>query len=165
MALSDLANALNSFNTAVVGAMGRKYPSGVVPVSAYENATGSDIAVTFDTTNHLTKFAANTQCLIAGQVLKLSAYNLPYTVNGTMYYYVQLNSGVVSIVASASVVAESNTNMYIGKVVSDSSGVITTNTIARAVRLDVYRVSTTQAGSAIAVSNGTPDAPADLAWT
>jgi hypothetical protein len=165
MALSDLTNALNSFNSAVVAAMGRKYPSGAVPVSAYGNATGSDIAVTFDTTNHLTNFAAGTQCLIAGQVLKLSAYSLPYTVNGTMYYYVQLNSGVVSIVASASVIVESNTNMYIGKVVSNSSGVITSNTIVRAVRLDVYRVSPTSAGSAISVSGGTPDASSSLNWT
>lgn len=140
-------------------------PSGIVPVSAFGDALGTAIPATVNTSNNTLNFAANIPCLIAGQAFTLGAYSLPYTVNGTMYYYLKLTAGVVSLINSSTVLAESNTTMFVGKITTNSSGVVTTNTIGRVVRLDVYRVSTTAVGSAISVSNGTPDAAADLAWT
>lgn len=140
-------------------------PTGIVPVSAFGDALGTALPVTTDTTNHLVNFGAGIPCLIAGQAFTLGAFSLGYTVNGTTLYYLRLIGGVPSIVSSATAIAESNTNMYLGKVVADSSGNITSNTINRVTRIDVYRVSTTAAGSAIPVSNGTPDQPSSLDWT
>lgn len=140
-------------------------PSGIVPVSAFGDAAGTAIPATVNTTALTVTFAAGIPCLIAGQAFTLGAYTLAYASNATTYYYLKLTGGVPSIIASATVLPESNTNMYVGKIVTNASGVITSNTIGRVARVDVYRVSPTAAGSAIAVSAGTPDQTASLAWT
>lgn len=140
-------------------------PAGIIPVSAFGDAQGTAIPATINTSNLTVNFAAGIPCLIAGQAFTLGAYSLNYVSNATTYYYLKLTSGVPSLIASAVVIAESNTNMYIGKIVTNASGVITNNTIGRVARLDLYRISTTSAGSAIAVSTGTPDATASLAWS
>lgn len=140
-------------------------PSGIVPVSAFGDAMGTAIPATINTTNLTVNFAAGIPILIAGQAFTLGAYSLNYVANATTYYYLKLTSGVPSLVSSASVLPESNTNMFVGKIVTNSAGTITSNTIGRVARLDLYRVSTTSAGSAIAVSNGTPDQTASLAWS
>lgn len=140
-------------------------PSGIVPLSAFGDALGTAIPVTLNTSNKTVNFAAGIPCLIAGQAFTLGAYSLAYATNATTLYYLKLTAGVISIIASAAALPESNTTMYIGKIVTDASGNVTSNTIGRVVRVDVYRVSATAAGSSIAVSNGTPDQSASLAWS
>lgn len=140
-------------------------PSGIVPVSGFGDALGTAIPVTVNTTNLTVNFTAGIPCLIAGQAFTLGAYSLPYVSSTTTYYYLKLTGGVPSLISSAAVLAESNTTMFVGKIVAGAAGAVTSNTIGRVARLDVYRVSPTAAGSSISVSAGTPDQTASLAWT
>lgn len=140
-------------------------PSGILPVSMFGNINGDVVDyVTVDGPNAKVNLVAGVPLLISGQYFALPALSVTIAKPGTTKLYAQLVSGNPQITASATAIAESVTNMFIGQVTLDASGNVTQNTIAHVVRLDNYRVSATSAGSAIPVSTGTPDATSHLAW-
>lgn len=168
-AMSDFQAAMNSFSSACTAAMTRKgqtgVPNGVLPISRFGALGTTGINYTNNVGAHQITIAAGNPLLMAGQTFTLGAQTLTYALSATTYLYVQLQNGVPTYVASATAIAESNTNMYIGKLVSDASGNITSITLQPVSRIDTFRPSTTQEGSAIPVSGGTPDQASGLLWT
>ena len=84
--------------------------------------------------------------------------------NTTFYVYVQVVAGVAKYVISATKIAESLTNMFIGTVVTNA-GSIASVAIQKATRLDLARPALAKTGSAFSVSSGTPDTAQHLNWT
>lgn len=167
--MSDFQAAMSDFQTACVAAMVRKgqtgIPDGVLPISRFGALDATGINYTSNTANRQLTIAAGNPLLMAGQTFTLAEQTLTYALSATTYLYAQLQNGVAAYVASATPIAESNTNMYIGKLVADASGNITSITILPVSRIDTFRPSTTQEGSAIPVSGGTPDQASGLLWT
>lgn len=168
-AMSDFQTAMSGFESACVAAMVRKgqtgVPNGVLPISRFGALGATGINYTSDAATQQLTIAAGNPLLMAGQTFTLGAQTLTYALSATTYLYVQLQNGVPTYVASAAPIAESNTNMYVGKLVSDASGNITSITLLPVSRIDTFRPSTTQEGSAIPVSGGTPDTASGLLWT
>lgn len=127
--------------------------------------TSQDVASGF-----VVYFTESTPVLIGGKV-----YTLPTTTinlsnvkanpaNTTFYAYVVLANGVVSYQITTTPMAESHTVMYIGSIVTNSTNVATLS-ITHTTRIDLYRISPSAKGSAIPVSDGTPDVSSTLNWT
>lgn len=161
------AAAIGAYTEAQIDALiASLLPSGIIPLSRFGAVDGSSLPVTFNGAAASVTFAANIPVLIAGQFFLLPQIVISGVTAATTYLYLRLTSGVPSIVASLTEVAESQTNMYIGAVAC-SGGTFTQNTILAAgvTRIDLSRISTTAAGSAIPVSTGLPSETAHLAWT
>lgn len=161
------AAQLGAYSTAQIDALiASLLPSGIVPLSRFGAVDGSSIPVTVSGTSANAVFAANIPALISGQFFLLPQTTLGLIANATTYFYLRLTSGVAAIVASATEVAESQTNMFLGAVTLSGTSV-TANTISPSgvTRIDLSRISTTAVGSAIPVSTGLPSESAHLAWT
>lgn len=140
-------------------------PSGVVPVSRFGSAAGGALPITVDGTAGTVAVTSAIPVLMAGQSFNLAPVTVNLIAGGTTYLYARLVGGVLSLVAAAVVSPESATNMYLG-MVTLSGTTVSANTIGPVTRLDNYRVSGAAIGSAISVSNGTPDQTGQhLAWT
>lgn len=140
-------------------------PSGVLPISTFGNINGDVLDyITVNGATGVGTFVAGIPLIMAGQYFSLGALTFNCTRPGTTKVYMQLVSGVPTIVTSATAIPESITNMYIGSVTIDASNNVT-NGLVHVVRLDNYRISTSAIGGAIPVSSGTPDAAAHLLWT
>ena len=168
--MSDFQTALNAFSAATVSAVQRKatqgLPNGVVPVSRFGTLGATGINYTSNVAAKQITITAGNPLLMAGQSFNnLPAQTLGYAVSATTYFYIQLIGGVPTYVASPTPIPESNTSLYFGKLVADASGNITSITLLPVSRLDTFRPSATQAGSAMPVSGGTPDAASGLLWT
>jgi hypothetical protein len=83
--------------------------------------------------------------------------------NRTVYVYVTLNLGKPEIIFRQAPIAESLYNTYIGKLVTDSKGILTAD-IQPVTRIGNYRPSATPRGSSFSVSSGTPDSSQLLNW-
>jgi hypothetical protein len=147
-------------------------PAGILPISTFGNVNGSAPAVTVSVNNSAippvvsVTFAAGIPAIMAGQSLATPAQTVQFGINQAVNVYLQLVGGVPSYTYSTTSQPETSTLMYLGTVTTNSSGVVTGNTIGHVVRLDNYRLSTTAQGAAIPVSNGTPDQTGQhLAWT
>lgn len=168
--MSDFQAALDNFSTACAAAMVRKgqtgVPNGVLPVSRFGALGSSAIGFSTNVAQRQITFSAGNPLLMAGQTFaSLPAQTLSYAVSATTFFYVQLQNGVPTYAASATALAESNTNMFIGEVTADGSGNITASSFAPVSRIDTYRPSTTAKGSSIPVSGSTPDQSSGLLWT
>lgn len=83
--------------------------------------------------------------------------------NTTFYVYIKLALGTPSYVVSTTTLPETDTQMFIGTIVTDGTKVATLN-IKKVSRLDTYRPSTTQIGSAFPVSTGNPTQSGTINW-
>jgi hypothetical protein len=168
-ALDDFETALNAFSAATLAAVTRKgtegVPNGVIPVSRFCQLGATGVAYTTSTSAKTITFTAGNPLLMAGQSFTLGAQTVSYAAGTTTLFYVQLQNGVPTYVASQAEIPESNTNMYFGQLTSDATGNITSITLLPVSRLDTFRPSTTAKGSSIPVSGGTPDAASGLLWT
>lgn len=81
----------------------------------------------------------------------------------TFYAYIVVTGGVPAYVISTTDQAESPTVMFIGTIVTGAAAITSTNMV-KVTRISNYRVTPTRGGSSIAVSAGTPDTTAALAW-
>lgn len=83
--------------------------------------------------------------------------------NKTFNIYVSLKLGAPSYHFSLSNEAETNVNMFIGKVVTNGTAVTSIN-ITQVSRFGVYRASTTNIGAAFPVSTGHPTQTGTINW-
>lgn len=79
------------------------------------------------------------------------------------FVYAQLKQGKPVYVIRETELAESDTNVYIGYIQTDTLG-ISSIVVSKVDRIDNYRLSTTPIGSAIPVSSGNPATPAQVTW-
>ena len=84
--------------------------------------------------------------------------------SSTFFVYIQLVGGVATYVISATEVAESLTNMFVGKITTNTTS-IASIAMNKVTRIGVYRVSSTSAGSAIPSTTGFPSRTAHLPWS
>lgn len=148
--IQDLVNAL--------------VPSGVIPLTQFGDLTAAALPVTVVAGGAPTaNFDANIPLFMAGTAYVLPATNLQLANNAVNNVYVKLVAGVPQYVATTSYLPETNTNALVG-VVTLAGGVVTKNTLAKVTRVDIYRISTTPAGSAIPVSSGDPASASTLLW-
>ena len=84
--------------------------------------------------------------------------------SSTFFVYIQLVGGVATYVISAMEVAESLTNMFVGKITTNTTS-IASIAMNKVTRIGVYRVSSTSAGSAIPSTTGFPSRTAHLPWS
>jgi hypothetical protein len=139
-------------------------PSGIIPLTQFGDLTPTALPVNVVAGGSpKASFAANIPLFMAGTAFVMPATDVPLTNNATNNVYVKLVAGVPQYVATTSYLPESNTNALVG-VVTLASGVVTKNTLAKVTRVDIYRISTTPAGSAIPVSSGDPAATSTLLW-
>lgn len=140
-------------------------PSGILPLSTFGNINGDVVDfININGSTGVGTFTAGIPLIMSGQFFSLGALTFNCTKGATTKVYMQLVGGVPTVVTSATAIPETPTNMYIGSVTIDGSGNVT-NGIVHVVRFDNYRISTTAIGSAIPVSNGTPDTTSHLLWT
>ncbi|MDR3392428.1 MAG: hypothetical protein P4L77_11925, partial [Sulfuriferula sp.] len=84
--------------------------------------------------------------------------------SSTFYVYIQLVGGVPTYVISATEVAESLTNMFVGLIDTNTTS-IASIAMNKVTRIGTYRVSSTSAGSAIPSTTGLPSRTAHLPWS
>ena len=84
--------------------------------------------------------------------------------NRTFYVYIRIVSNVATYVVATNQTAESNTNMYVGKVLTNATQIATIE-IEKVTRLGNVRISLTARGSAIPVSTGLPRLADKLQWS
>jgi hypothetical protein len=84
--------------------------------------------------------------------------------NRTFYVYVRIVSNVATYVVATNQTAESNTNMFVGKVITNATQIATIE-IEKVTRLGNVRISLTARGSAIPVSSGLPRLADKLQWS
>jgi hypothetical protein len=169
-AMSDFQAAMSSFSAACTAAMTRKgqtgVPNGVLPISRFGALGATGINYSTNVALRQITINAGNPLFMAGQTFSsLAAQTLGYFAGATTYFYVQLQNGTPTYVASATPIAESNTNMFIGQMVADGAGNVTSITLVPVTRIDTFRPSTTQRGSSIPVSGATPDQASGLLWT
>jgi hypothetical protein len=144
-------------------------PSGILPISRFGTLDTAPVPTSF--LGWVFSTTAAIPLIMAGGAYTLPVISVDMSTlfpgayaNRTFYVYVRLIGGVPSLLISASQIAETITNMYLGTLTTGTS-TIATVTLKKVTRLDTFRVSNLPIGSAIPVSNGTPDAPATLAWS
>jgi hypothetical protein len=81
----------------------------------------------------------------------------------TFYVYIVITAGVPAYVIQTTDQAESATVMFVGTIITGATSITATN-MAKVTRIANYRATPTRGGSSIAVSVGTPDSTAALAW-
>jgi len=84
--------------------------------------------------------------------------------NKTFYIYARLVGNVASYKVELAASAESNINMYLGQLTTDSQGITSIN-VEKVTRLGNARLSATSVGSAIPVSVGNPSSAKPLEWS
>jgi hypothetical protein len=84
--------------------------------------------------------------------------------NRTFYVYARIVNNVATYVVATNQSAESNTNMFVGKVVTNATQ-ISSIEIEKVTRLGNARISLTAKGSAIPVSTGLPRLADKLQWS
>lgn len=81
----------------------------------------------------------------------------------TFYVYAELVLGVAKYTISTVERPETFVNMYVGKVITNTTSINTIN-ITKVSRFDIYRSSTTQQGSAFPVSTGKATQTGTITW-
>ena len=83
--------------------------------------------------------------------------------NSTIYLYVELKNFATSLAAAKTMLPETMSRTYIGKVLTDSDGITSTD-INPVFRIMTYRLSTTATGAAVPVSIGHPASGVGTTW-
>lgn len=131
-----------------------RIPEGILPIARYGDQTTGALPVS--STGLKVMWTAEVPCMMSGYARNAPIYEETLAPNTTYYVYLRWNGSTVSYFLSLTDLAETNTRMYIGRVVTDASSV-TTLSIGRVTRIDTYRVSVSPVGSAIPVTSGTPN--------
>lgn len=101
------------------------------------------------------------------RTIPIGTYNIQEQIanpaSSTILVYVRLVAGMPELRFQLTPVAEGFYVTYLGSLVTDTNGVIS-STLRAVTRLNVYRPSQESIGSAFAVSDGTPDQPSSLIW-
>lgn len=116
-------------------------------------------------------FTEITPVFMGGKYLELPITTIDLTTvkanpaNTTFYAYVQYNTstGLANYLVSTTQLTETVNNMYIGSLTTDSTKVSSLN-INKVSKLDNYRPSTTNIGSAFPVSTGFPSSSGTINW-
>lgn len=133
---------------------------GVLPLTQIGNMGGIQPLPFVSLSSSLIRSTADIPILLSGRTYTYNA-NTSTTVpsnmiNGTnILVYFTLDNGNIRLTLSQTPINESIGVVYIGTIRSRSGGFdINLNTVTR---LDIYRLSSTNVGSAIPISGGTPD--------
>lgn len=106
-------------------------------------------------------FIGGTYIMVPAQLLDLNAKGTAQS--KTINIYVQLELGVPSYHFNTAEEAETNVNMFIGKVTTNATSITAIN-INPISRFGVYRASTTNVGGAFPVSTGHPTQTGTINW-
>lgn len=140
----------------------RYVQQGVLPVSRFGTLNDDPLPISFSGLNM--NVTAAIPVLLSGRQYELPIQsNIALAASKTLNVYVSLSAGQAVLVVTESSLPEAVANMFIGSVITGASSV-TSNTLAKVSRLDLYRPSATQRGSAFAVSTGTPDKTGTINW-
>ncbi len=137
----------------------------IIPVSRYGDATADPIP--FSIVGGKLQIAAVPTFLSGkGFNMGVTTISTDTTPNKTWYLYFALSEGAPVYRISATVLDETITQMYIGKIVTDGSGQVQSSnvTLEKVTRIDIYRLSATRRGTAIPVSTGDVTGTGTYQW-
>lgn len=146
----------------------------VVPISRFGDMTDNPLTYSVAANSvwvggfggSIPAFIAGRKYTIAGTQVFVPSSTGPKTPNTTYYLYLKLTGGALGYLVSTTALDETITQMYIGKITTDSAGLVNTGGVEleKVTRIDIYRLSPTRRGTAIPVSIGYPYDPATLSW-
>lgn len=137
------------------------------PLSQFGALDGAAVAVS--SSNFIVQFTSINPLFMSGQYFEIPVTDLDLSTvtatpgSKTFYMYVQLTLGTPNYTASLTELPENATTMFIGTVVTNATE-ITTLTINKVSRFDVYRPSLTQIGGGFPVSSGNPTETGSIGW-
>lgn len=140
-----------------------------LPLSQYGKIDGLPVNVTADGTGFIFHFNDITPLLIGGQYFDVPVTNINLTsikanpASTLFYCYIKLELGTPLYVISLVELPENTIQMFIGTVQTDSTK-ISSLQITKVSRIDTYRPSLTQVGSAFPVSSGNPNQTGSINW-
>lgn len=139
-------------------------PTGIIPLTQLGDPLFSAaLGATVTAGTRTVAFPANIPLFMAGGSYNMPAASFVVPDNTTQYFYARLVAGVPTWIMTSVYAPETTTNTLCG-VVTFASGAVTKNTLNKVTRIDIYRISSTSAGSAIPVSGGDPSATSTLVW-
>lgn len=151
----------------------RYVPQGILPITRVGSLDTAALPITFSTSAFTFTVTSTIPVLLSGRYLQISTGTvnlntadggaLTNPANKTVYLYVELVNSVAVFRMYTTAQLETFTRVYIGSMVTNGTGV-TSNTVSKVSRIDVYRPSLTAAGSAFPVSSGTPNASSTPGW-
>lgn len=146
----------------------------VVPISRFGDMTEDPIPYAVAANSvWVGQFGGSIPAFMAGRKYSIPGTQVyfpnntdPKTPNTTYYLYLKLSGGTLGYLASTTALDETITQMYIGKVTTDSSGNVSSGNVQleKVTRIDIYRLSATRRGTAIPVSTGDPTGTGNFAW-
>lgn len=122
--------------------------------------TGSGYVVTFG--REIPLFMNGLLYTLPAQTINLTTIKAN-PASTTFYVYVELVLGTPKYTISVTELPETFVNMYIGKVLTNST-TINTISITKVSRFDIYRASTIPQGTAFPVSTGRPSQTGTITW-
>jgi len=144
---------------AVVDALVRRIPEGVLPFYRYGDFTTA--ALPISSAAFVLKFTGVIPVAMAGYVrtapiidIDLATISSPAS-NKTFFVYLKWNGTVATYLVSATELVETSSRMFLGTVVTGASAITAVN-ISKVSRLDNYRISVTPKGSAIPAVGNNP---------
>lgn len=164
-------NQIDGFNKIVFNL----YGTTVADYNAWTPASGDpQVLVSQDVAEgFIVYFTENTQVLLSGRTFTLPVQSIdlktvtPNPANMTFYVYVTLIQGLAQYLITTDVISESGSSAYnvlwIGTV-STNSNQISSISINKRDRLDVFGASYTAAGASFPISFGTPSTTGTINW-
>jgi hypothetical protein len=139
----------------VDASLANRIPEGILPIARYGDQANSAVPVTFS--GLTVSFTAEVPAMMSGYARNVPIYSEALKPNSTYYVYLRWNGSAMSYLFSTEDLAETNSRMYLGRVVTNAT-VVTSLSLTRVTRIDTYRVTTGGLGSAIPATPGLPNA-------
>ena len=151
------AEGVGGMKSATVDAsLANRIPEGILPIARYGALNGS--AIPISNTGLTVMWTAEVHAVMMGYYRPVAPYTVTLLPNTTYYVYLRYNGTKTSYLVTTEDLAETSTSMYLGRIVTNATGVAS-NSVTRVTRIDTYRVTATPSGSALPVTVGTPNIP------
>jgi hypothetical protein len=154
----------------VIDKLSKKIPNSVLPISSYgivDELSDAQVDALWSANGWVLSCSATVAVCLGGTYYRMPASQLsllssdPFPANKTFYIYARIEFGYISYQARDDSPPESETVMYIGKVVTGPSG-ITSKQFFSVTRIETFRLSKAAIGSAIPHTGGTYESPVPL---
>jgi hypothetical protein len=142
-----------------------------LPLSRFGDYTSTPLPVT--STGFVVNFTDKIPVLLSGNAFIMQAQTINLTTikanpaNSLFYVYVNMVQGIAQYLITETVIAESGTSAYntfwIGRIATNATQISSISLIKRS-RLDVYSPSINAAGSSFPVSTGNPSSTGTITW-
>jgi len=142
-----------------------------LPLSRFGDYTSTPLPVTSN--GFVVNFTDKIPVLLSGNAFIMQAQTINLTTiktnpaNSLFYVYVNMVQGIAQYLITETVIAESGTSAYntfwIGRIATNATQISSLSLIKRS-RLDVYSPSINAAGSSFPVSTGNPSSTGTITW-